>query len=459
LEAALVGAILNDPSRLGLIDRIVTAADFGDAIHQRLYENFAAAHAQGRLIDVRLAIAALGMNGAVAITPGLTASQYIARLAAEATGTLLVIDYARAIRELADKRRLEDIADRIKAAVRGTRAAKDIATEVIEDADAIAVSQALSHVAPITMREANELSVERMTLRMQNPGCITGITTGFRDLDERTGGFQRGKLTYLAGRPGMGKSALAVASVKEGAAAGHEAIFFSLEMSAEDLSDRYLADAVYEERDPIHYSDIAAGKVDILQVQRVIDAQRDFRGADVMIDPQGGLTIAQITFRARKYQKILERRGKRLDAVWVDHLHKVRPSDRNAGNPTAEITEISGALMVLAKEMNVAVIAAAQLNRATEERDGHRPTLADLRQSGSIEQDADLVLMLYREAYYLKDPCTDRSKENDRLARLEEVKNLIEVKIEKNRQGPMCTVPLFCNIAANHFRNLDKRHG
>lgn len=166
--------------------------------------------------------------------------------------------------------------------------------------------------------------------------------------------------------------------------------------------------------------------------------------------------VSQIAARARKHQQALARKGKTLDLVLVDHLHLVQASDRYRGNATAELTETSGALKQLAKELNVPVVALAQLNRAVEGRDDKRPTLADLRQSGSIEQDADLVLMLYREAYYLNARCSDPRDEGDRIARLMEVENQIEVIVTKNRNGPTCTVTLFCNIAANAFRNWSR---
>jgi replicative DNA helicase len=305
----------------------------------------------------------------------------------------------------------------------------------------------------VSIGDAAEQFVADMTVRMQNQGSLAGVTTGFGDLDARTGGFQRGELVILAGRPGMGKSALAISSARQSAEAGHAGIYFSLEMTAKALSGRALTDAIFDHNDPIAYSDAVAGSLSNAQAQRIVDAQREFR-PPFEIDPQGGLSASQIAGRARKYQQALERKGRTLDLVVVDHLHLVRASDRYRGNATGELTEISGALKALAKDLNVPVVALAQLNRGVEGRENKRPTLADLRQSGSIEQDADLVLMLYREAYYLTVRCSDPREEGDRIARLMEVQNRIEVIIAKNRNGPTCTVPLFCNIAANAFRNM-----
>jgi replicative DNA helicase len=455
IEAALLGAILIDPGVLERVDDKVVAADFGEPVHQHLFERFLAAHAAGQRIDVRLAQHALGEDGCIAITPDCSVSQYVARLAAEAIGTMQARDYASIIRDLADKRRVVQVADRIRAVTAGPRQVIDIAVEAIEDLDAIAASRSAPHLARVSIGDAAEQFVASMAERMQNPNSLAGITTGFSDLDAKTGGFQRGELVVLAGRPGMGKSALAVSSARQSAEAGHTAIYFSLEMTAKALSGRALTDAIFDHRDPIAYSDAAAGRLSNDQAQRVIDAQRKFR-LPFEIDPQGDLSVAQIAARSRKYQQALQRKGKTLDLVVVDHLHLVRASDRYRGNATAELTETSGALKALAKELNVPVVALAQLNRAVEGRDTKRPTLADLRQSGSIEQDADLVLMLYREAYYLTAQCSDPRDEGDRIARLMEVENRIEVIIAKNRNGPTCTIPLFCNIAANAFRNLSR---
>jgi replicative DNA helicase len=455
IEAALLGAILIDPAVLDVVDRKVVPADFGDAIHQRLFESFVSAHSAGYRIDLRLAQLALGTDGSVLIRPDLTVNQYIARLMTEATGKWCAADYARIIRDRADRRRLMEVADRIKAVAAGAQPVTDIAVEAIEDLDAIAASRSAPHMARVSIGDAAEQFVENMAFRMQNPGSLTGMTTGFSDLDAKTLGFQRGELAILAGRPGLGKSALAVSSARQSAAAGHAGLYFSLEMTAGALSGRALTDAIFDHRDPISYSDAAAGLLSNDQAQRIIDAQRQFR-PPFEIDPQGGLSVSQIAARARKHQQALARKDKTLDLVWVDHLHLVQASDRYRGNATAELTETSGALKALAKELNVSVVALAQLNRAVEVRDDKRPTLADLRQSGSIEQDADLVLMLYREAYYLTARCSDPREDGDRVARLMEVENQIEVIVAKNRNGPTCTVTLFCNIAANAFRNRSR---
>jgi replicative DNA helicase len=221
IEQGLLGAILCDSSVLDRIDGEVVVDDFGEAMHRRLFGSFVEAHEAGRRIDLRLAIAALGQDASAQLTPEFTAAQYVARLAAESTGTILASDYARTIREMADKRRSVEIVDRFKAAISGSRSITDLAVEAIEDFDAIVSMRAAPHQSAVDIFTAAERLVAKMTERMQNPGAITGITTGFSDLDAKTGGYQRGELSIVAGRPGMGKSALGVSGCRQATAAGH----------------------------------------------------------------------------------------------------------------------------------------------------------------------------------------------------------------------------------------------
>jgi replicative DNA helicase len=453
IEQALLGAVLCDAEVLNLTDGQVVAEDFSEPVNQRVFEIFCGFHQAGQHIDTKLVVAALGKDAGYLITPELNVGQYVARLAAEAIGPWQAKSYARTIRDLADKRRLGAIADRIKIAA-SSSAVSDLAIEAIEELDTIVSMRAAPHAARIGMGDATERAVENMTLRMQNPGSLTGITTGLSDLDIKTGGYQRGELTIIAGRPGMGKSALGVSSARQ---SGRNVHYFSLEMTAEALAARALTDAVFDHKDPIAYFDVIAGRLDDRQAQRIVDAQREFH-PPIEIETQAGLSVQQIAARARKHQQLLQRKGRNLDIVVVDHLHLVRASDRYRGNRVAEITEISGGLKALAKDLNVAVVALAQLNRSVENRNSEdrRPTLSDLRDSGSIEQDADLVLLLYREAYYLDRPCSDPAKDDARVARLMEVRNKLEIDIAKARNGPRGIVPLFYDVACNAIRNWSR---
>jgi replicative DNA helicase len=206
----------------------------------------------------------------------------------------------------------------------------------------------------------------------------------------------------MAARPGMGKSGLMESSALKTADAGYNGLIFSLEMGSSSLGSRAIADLLYQSNDPVSYWEITRGELADSQVQTVVDAARHLRNYNLLIESQPSLTVSQIAVGARKHARALERQGKMLDVVYVDRIHIIKPNDRYRGNRTAEITEISGALKALAKELNVAVVGLAQLNRSVEGRDNKRPTMADLRDSGSLEQDADLIVFLYREEYYLQ---------------------------------------------------------
>jgi replicative DNA helicase len=228
-------------------------------------------------------------------------------------------------------------------------------------------------------------------------------------------------------------------------------------MGPVSLGSRAISDLLYQCHDPIPYWNIARGEISEIQAQKIVDASRDLRNLPLFIDPQPSLTVSQIAARARKHARSLERQGKTLDVVYVDHIHLIKPNDRYRGNRTAEITEISGALKALAKELNVALVGLAQLSRAVESRDDKRPTMADLRDSGSLEQDADLIVFLYREEYYLQRQYSDPISEDRRIARLAEVRNKLELFIAKQRNGPTGSLQIFFDCVSNAARDLEER--
>jgi replicative DNA helicase len=454
-EQCLLGAILINDAAFDAVAGIVSADDFFEPINRFLFERMAEAKQQGRRLTVQLVGALLSNEIKGTDIQGVTVNQYVARLAAEATTIINAPDYARVIVENADRRRIIGAAENLALAARSQspEAPASLAVEGMEILDGIAARHSSKHIADVPFTIASDRSIERMQRAMQCKG-ITGISTGLRDLDERLNGLQRGEFTILAGRPGMGKSGLAISSLRQTAQDGNNALLFSLEMSAESVSDRMLSDACFHPRSAVSYFDIARGKVSMDQAERVIDARRSLDSLSVRIDPQGGLTVAQIAARARRHKQRLERQGKTLDLLVVDHLHIIRPSARYSGNRTAEITEISAGLKALAKELNVPLVALAQLSRGVETRDDKRPTLADLRDSGSLEQDADVIIFLFREAYYLQAALNDSAKNQARIARLAEVKNALEAHVAKQRNGPIGTVNLFFDPASNAARNI-----
>jgi replicative DNA helicase len=459
VEQELLGAILHGGGAvIDRIDRIIAATDFHEPVHQALYASFISAHSKGRAITVTLAIAALGAEGDIDLVAGVTIGHYVARLAANASLPGRAIDYAKQILEFAQRRKIVSVMDAIQGSIAANQDPADIAGAGIEALDEIVSANISTTASRMDIGDASYVAVERMTEAMQNPGKITGISTGLSDIDAKIGGLHRGELLVLGARPGMGKTAVGISMAKAIAQAEIPCLFFSLEMGAPSLAFRVLADLCFDHHEPLEYFKIAKGEVSNQQAQRVVDAQRRLRSLPLDIDQQDGLTVSQIGARARKRNLQLARKGQRLGAIFVDHLHLIRASSRYSGNRVGEITEISGSLKSLAKELDVAVVALAQLNRTVETREVKRPTLADLRDSGSIEQDADTIIFLFREAYYLRDPISNNQAEEDkRIGRLMQVQHDLEANIAKQRSGPVGTVRLFCNIGANAIRDDEAR--
>jgi replicative DNA helicase len=456
LEQEILGAVLVNNSALEIIERDVSAGDFHEPLHVQLFEIFASVRDVHGIITPSLIIASMGGDASVIVAEGTTLGQYVARLAAAGCITGVVRAYAKQIREFANRRKILAMAETMTQGIQTNQPAAGIAGAGIELLDEIAMQASAGATPQVSLCEAADKSLERMQYGMQNPGKLAGISWGLKSLDSKTGGLKRGELFILAGRPGMGKSALAECIARSTAAAGEPTFLSSLEMGDISVADRILADHAFDPRDPIAYYDIAAGNVSNRQAERVIAARRQMDGWPLHIDPTSGLTVSQIAARARRHKQTLERQGKRLGPVIVDHMHIVKPSNRYSGARVNEVGEISAALKGLAKELDVPVIALAQLSRALESRDDKRPTMADLRDSGSIEQDADAIIFVYREAYYLERATgANAEQEAARIDRLVDAGDQLEAIIAKQRNGPTGTVHLFCNIACNAVRDQE----
>jgi replicative DNA helicase len=455
LEQAILGAVLVNNSVFDVIENKLTASDFFEPLHCEIFDAIAKVRASHGVVTPALIIASIGGDANQVIVEGMTRRRYIARLAAEASVPRNAPAYAKQIREFADRRKMLATVETISLGIQGNQPAADIAGLAIETLDEIATAMSAGSTPQVSLREANNKSLERMQWGMQNPGQLAGISWGLKGLDDKTSGLKRGELFILAGRPGMGKTALALCVARATASAGEPTFFSSLEMGDVSLSDRNLADVAYERNRPIPYYDIANGTLNDAQAQRVIEAARLQREWPLQIDPAPGLTVSQIAARARRHKQTLERQGRRLGPVIVDHMHIVRPSNRYSGARVNEVGEISAALKALAKELDVPVIALAQLSRQVENREDKRPTMADLRDSGSIEQDADAIIFVYRDAYYLeRETAPTAEREAVRIDRLIDAKDQIEAIVAKQRNGPTGTVKLFCDIACNAVRDL-----
>jgi replicative DNA helicase len=303
-----------------------------------------------------------------------------------------------------------------------------------------------------------QAGMDDMLLGLDADASQKFIPTDLKSLDDITGGMRRGDLMYLGGRPSMGKTATAISMLVGAAKVGHGVLFHSLEMDKDAVLMRVASEAAYSPHRQLPYTDAIHGRLSQPEREAFVRAALSRAALPIIIDERAGLSAMQIAMETRKAQTYFERQDKRLGLVVVDHLTKVRPSKHYRGNKNNEVGEISGSLKDLAKSEDVAVLCLAQLNRAVEGREEKRPTLADLRDSGEIEQDADMVLFAYREAYYLaRSRHDDDAKEKIRLARLKEVEHILELSIAKSRHGPHGKVDFFCDMGSNVVTDLDRR--
>ena len=292
------------------------------------------------------------------------------------------------------------------------------------------------------------------TMAMQNDQGIVGVPTGLKDLDEKLGGLHKSDLIILAGRPSMGKTALAT-NIAYNAAQNilkrqekSSVAFFSLEMSSEQLSTRILS-----EQARIKSDDIRRGKVTEEEINRYIETSRNIYNLPLYIDETPAITIATLSNRARRIKRLFG-----LSLIVVDYIQLMRSSSNKNEGRVQEISEITQGLKALAKELSVPVLALSQLSRAVEQRDDKQPQLADLRESGSIEQDADVVMFVYREEYYLerKQPKLGSIEHAEWQSKMNDVNGLADIILGKQRHGPTGTVKVEFEGIYTKFKDLTK---
>ncbi|PWJ75267.1 replicative DNA helicase [Pseudaminobacter salicylatoxidans] len=302
--------------------------------------------------------------------------------------------------------------------------------------------------------EATEAALHDVRDAMARGNGLTGHTWGLTDINAATGGIHPGEMVIVGARPSMGKTAFALSVALRTAGAGVGAGFLSLEMGAKKLAIRRLTDIAYDWKVEIPYTNLIKGTVTEAELSAIVQANQDADQLPLWIEEQSGLTISDIRVKVERMAEQAEARGVKLGVLIVDYLQLIKPSARYSGNRVGEVTEISWALRELGREFGLGIIALSQLSRQLESRDDKRPQLSDLRESGSIEQDADMVAFLFREAYYLeKAKGKDKDKEDDRLSRLIDVRHDLEFIIAKQRNGPTKTIKLFVDIACSAVRN------
>jgi replicative DNA helicase len=461
LEQALLGAILVNNEAFYRVSDFLEPRHFFEPIHQKLYEVAASLVRVGKTATPITLKTFLPSDLDVA---GLTASQYLARLAAEATTVINASDYGRTIYDLAIRRSLIVIGEEMVNAAYDAPA-DGRPKDQIEQAERNLYELAeTGRYDGGFQRFAHALTtaVEMAAHAYQRDGKLSGLATGLKDLDRMMGGLQKSDLVILAGRPGMGKSSLAtnvgyhVARAWEGGVRADGQIestnggivgFFSLEMSAEQLATRMIS-----EQTEIASYRIRRGEIAPADFDRIAEAAREMERIPFYIDETGGLSIAQLAARARRLKR---QRG--LDLLVIDYIQLLQGSSRRAQEGRVqEVTEITTSLKALAKELNIPILALSQLSRAVENRDDKRPQLSDLRESGSIEQDADVVLFVFREEYYLKnkEPRPGTEEYFKWQTEMESVHGRAEVIIGKQRHGPTGMVAMQFKADVTRFSDL-----
>ncbi len=463
-EQSLLGAILVNNDAFYRVSDFLEPKHFFEPIHQTIFETSGSLIRMGKVANPVTLKTFLPADTDIG---GMTVGQYLARLAAEATTIINAQDYGRTIYELSQRRDLIRIGeDMVNVAF---DAPVDFAPRAqIEDAERRLYELAESGRYDGGFQrfaQALTVAVDMAARAFQRDGKLSGIATGLRDLDTKMGGLQSSDLIVLAGRPGMGKTALAT-NIAYNVAKAHRAEvqadgtmksvnggivgFFSCEMSAEQLATRIIA-----ERTGIPSSHIRRGGITENDFEKIRDYSIELQSLPFYVDETGGLSISQLTARARRLKR---QRG--LDLLVVDYIQLLQGSSKRSDNRVQEVTEITTSLKALAKELNVPVIALSQLSRQVENRDDKRPQLSDLRESGSIEQDADVVMFVFREEYYLanKEPRAGTPEYEKWMLDMSLVHGKAEVIIGKQRHGPTGTVELQFEASVTRFGDLTPDH-
>jgi replicative DNA helicase len=449
-EQALLGALLVNNVVHEKISEFLEPDHFYDPVHERIYGAIATLINRGQIADPKTLRGLFENDPALAAVGG---ANYLIDLAANVVTIFNVEDYAHLIHDLHLRRQLISLG-----------------TDVVNEAKLFELARTgETDRGFVKLEKALSVSIKLAEEAHRRDNHITGVTTGFTSMDRMMGGLQRSDLVILAGRPSMGKTALATnmafnaahAYFKSEGREGSGVAFFSLEMSSEQLATRLLGDFSSVPSDKIR-----RGEIKTEDFTKFVEASQILSRVPLYIDDTPGLSVAALRTRARRLKRMVPNLG----LIIVDYLQLLRGTGtRREENRVQEVSEITRGLKALAKELDVPVLALSQLSRAVEMREDKKPQLSDLRESGSIEQDADVVMFVYREEYYhaRSEPTRrqdeDEGRFNDRysrwMSRGEEVKNIAEILVAKQRHGPIGTIELHFDGQFTRFSNLEKRLG
>ncbi|MBO6484853.1 MAG: replicative DNA helicase [Pelagibacteraceae bacterium] len=452
-EQALIGSILVNNDIIDEISNIVNHKSFYDPLHSKIYNLIENLHNKGMIANPITLKNSFENDMALSEIGG---TEYLVKLTRFSSSVKQSIDYAKIVHEKFVKRELVQISETLSDEAVDETIDKT-GENIIQDTEKSLFDLAergTFHQSFLKFNQALDQTIEMATNAMKSDHGIVGVPTGLNDLDERLGGLHKSDLVIIAGRPSMGKTALAT---NIGYYAAKKILddnkkssiaFFSLEMSSEQLSTRILS-----EQSRIKSNDIRRGKVTEEEFNRLIETSRNIHDLPLYIDETPAITISTLSNRARRIKRLFG-----LDLIIVDYIQLMTTSSKRYDGRVQEISEITQGLKALAKELSVPVLALSQLSRAVEQRDDKKPQLSDLRESGSIEQDADVVMFVFREEYYLerKEPKLGTIEHGEWQAKMNEIIGSADIIIGKQRHGPTGNIQVEFEGIYTKFKDASK---
>ena len=452
-EQAVIGSILVSNDIYDEISPIVDAQKFFDPIHVKIFETIESLIAKGLLANPITLKNHFENNEGLKELGG---QEYLIKITKFSTSKKQATDYAGIIQEMHVRRELIKISESVLDEASSATEISTSGEEMIQNAEKSLFDLAeRGHFNQSFMKfeRALKQTIEMAKSAYQNEEGIVGVPTGLTDLDNKLGGMHKQDLVIIAGRPSMGKTALATniafhaAKNIEKKGSKSAVAFFSLEMSSEQLSTRILS-----EQSRIRSNDIRRGKVSEKEFEKFIETSKNIFELPLYIDETPAITIAAISNRSRRIKRLFG-----LELIVVDYIQLMRSGRKMEFNRVQEISEITQGLKALAKELDVPVLALSQLSRQVEQRDDKKPQLSDLRESGSIEQDADVVMFVFREAYYLerKEPTLGSIEHAEWRQKMDEISTLADIMIGEQRHGPTGNVKVEFEAMYTKFKNLE----
>ena len=450
-EQSVIGSILVSNEIFDEVSTIISSLNFFDPMHQKIFSAI-----ENLIYKGMLANPITLKNYFENEKDELNVPEYLVKITKFSTSSRQAIEYSKIIYDMFVRRELIKISENTI----DTAKLNDLnvsGQNIIENSEKLLFDLAekgSSSSSLVKFDEALKFTIEMASNAYKNEEGIVGVPTGLRDLDDRLGGLHKSDLVIVAGRPGMGKTALATNIAFNAAQKMQEAgkkssvAFFSLEMSSEQLSTRILA-----EQSRIRSNDIRRGKISEEQFDKFIEVSKNVSELPLFIDETPAISIAALSNRARRIKRLYG-----LDLIIVDYIQLMRASISNKDGRVQEISEITQGLKAIAKELSVPVLALSQLSRQVEMRDNKKPQLSDLRESGSIEQDADVVMFVYREAYYLerKQPKLGSIEHAEWQSKMNDVNGLADIILGKQRHGPTGTIKVEFEGIYTKFKDLTK---